>query len=588
MASPLTTQILQRLNTVYVDYDPVQLDAIASKIVDRALRTKQLLIDQKTGQDDSAHSPEKWDEASCMLITYADSLSSDDASPLASLARFYHQHLSSVIDTVHILPFFPSGGDDGFSVIDYKTVEPQFGCWSDINALASSARIMADLVINHGSAQSTWFQKFLDSQAPEKNYFMNVDDQFDTSQVVRPRAHPLLRTVETADGPKQIWCTFSEDQVDFDFGNPELLLEFIDIILFYLEHGVKLLRLDAVGFLYKKSGTKCLNLPETHAIIRLLRHITDLIADDVVVVTETNLPNQENLSYFGNSNEAHWIYNFPLPPLLVYTLLFADSTALRRWSMSMPPSLHGTAYLNFISSHDGIGMRPAEGILTDTQTSQMVDRLQSNGSLFSWRAVAGQEKKVYEANITLFSALEKTDSDPEGALSIERYLAAYTLMFGLEGVPAIYINSLFGAENDLKGAEESQMNRRINREKWNEAALSSRLQDLTQREGMIFSKLRSLLNLRSRQSAFHPNATQFTLQVETSFFGVWRQSQDRRQSIFAVTNLTTEPQDLDRQLINLIDTEDWVDLISGDAIPLEASHITFAPYQTVWITNRPN
>ena len=588
MPSTLTTQILQRLNTIYVDQEQAHLQLIAEQIVDRALRTKQSLIDQNTAESANVSPPEKWDETSCMLITYADSISSNNASPLASLKTFYTQHLSPVIDTIHILPFFPSGGDDGFSVIDYKTVEPAHGSWSDVNALASSARVMADLVINHGSAQSSWFKNFLAGQSPEKDYYMSVDDRFDTSQVVRPRAHPLLRSVETADGTKQIWCTFSEDQVDFDFANPELLLEFIDIILLYLQQGVKLLRLDAVGFLYKKSGTKCLNLPETHAIIRLLRHITDLVCDDVVVVTETNLPNQENLSYFGNSNEAHWIYNFPLPPLLVHSLLFGDSTALRRWSMSMPPSLHGTAYLNFISSHDGIGMRPAEGILTDEQTGKMVDRLEANGSLFSWRAVAGQDKKVYEANTTLFSALERTDADPSAELCVERYLAAYTLMFGLEGVPAIYINSLFGAENDVQGAKDAQMNRRINRQKWNEADLTKLLSAPETRGAKIFTELKFLLSLRARQSAFHPNATQFTLQFDKQFFGVWRQSRDRRQSIFAITNLTAEPQDLNRQSINLIDTEDWNDLISGKPVPLENSHLTFAPYQSVWITNSTN
>ena len=291
--------------------------------------------------------------------------------------------------------------------------------------------------------------------------------------------------------------------------------------------------------MWKETGTTCLNLRQTHAIIQLIRYIVDIYDDETVIVTETNLPNQENLSYFGNGNEAHWIYNFSLPPLILYSLLFSDSSILRRWSMRMPPALSGTSYLNFLSSHDGFGMRPTEGLLDEAQRQRLLDRLEANGSLFSRRVKADGTKSVYEANTTLFSALCKTD-DPAGTLSSARFVAAYALMFGLEGIPAIYINSLISAQNDIDGVAQSGMKRRINRQKFAKDWLDDRLSDPISRESFGLVKLKELLIIRKQQPAFHPNATQFTLQLRSELFGVWRQSQDRKQSIF-LQSLTFVP-----------------------------------------------
>ena len=569
--------LMHRLESIYQDVDNATLGALVDRVLAR--------LESATSSPGKA-SESRWDESSCMLITYADSVTDGCKSPLACLDEFVETHLNDVVDSVHILPFFPSTGDDGFSVMDYRAVDPRLGSWDDLTNMSASLKIMADVILNHGSRSSAWFRQFVDGETPGNGYFLSVDEGFDISNVIRPREHALLQPVTTAEGERQVWCTFSEDQVDFDFSNPLLLEEFIGIILDFIDHGIRILRLDAVGFLWKETGTTCLNLRQTHAIIQLIRYIADIYDEETVIVTETNLPNQENLSYFGNGNEAHWIYNFSLPPLILYSLLFADSSILWRWSMSMPPALMGTSYLNFLSSHDGFGMRPTEGLLDEARRRRLLDRLEANGSLFSRRAKVDGTTSVYEANTTLFSALEKTDDDPAGALSSARFVAAYALMFGLEGIPAIYINSLISAQNDTDGVAQSGMKRRINRQKFAKDWLDDRLSEPASRESFGLAKLKELLTIRKQQPAFHPNATQFTLQLRSELFGVWRQSQDRKQSIFAITNLCASEQGLDLSAINLIDTENWHDLIMQQPIEDNENYLKMNPYQTVWITNQ--
>ncbi len=569
--------LLHRLTGIYQDVDTATLSTVVGRIMVRLKEAPSMSEMTKGGA---------WDESSCLLISYADSITDGRKSPLSCLDEFVGTHLFDVVDTVHILPFFPSTSDDGFSVMDYYAVDPRLGSWTDISKISSSLKVMADVILNHGSRSSVWFRQFIDTEEPGSSYFLSVDGDFDISKVIRPREHPVLQKVSTVGGDRWIWCTFSEDQVDFDFSNPCLLEEFIYIILDFIDHGIRVLRLDAVGFLWKESGTTCLNLSQTHSIIQLIRFVADIYNNETVIVTETNLPNQENLSYFGNGNEAHWIYNFSLPPLILYSLLFSDSSVLRRWSMGMPPALTGTSYLNFLSSHDGFGMRPSEGLLDEMQRKRLIDRLESNGSKFSFRARADGTTSVYEANTTLFSALEMTDDDPRGTMSTERFVAAYALIFALEGIPAIYINSFFSAANYTEGVAQSGIKRRINRQKFVKSWLEERLSEPSSRESIVLTRLRELLIIRKQQPAFHPNATQFTLQLRPELFGVWRQSRDRKQSIFAITNLCARDQTIDLSAINLIDTDSWYDLLTKQPIQSIEKDLKMAPYQSVWITNQ--
>ncbi len=528
-----------------------------------------------------------WDETDCLMISYGDSILQQGEKPLHTLKQFLDRYADGYINGVHILPFYPFTSDDGFSVLDYSSVNESLGDWSDIQSIAADYSLMSDLVINHCSARSPWFDNFIKDRDPGRNFFVTASPDDDLSAVVRPRTNPLLREVETVNGTQYVWCTFSHDQVDLNFRNLEVLKQFVSIIRQYLDSGVRLFRLDAVAFLWKQPGTNCLNLEQTHEIVRLLRTLIEHAQDDAIIVTETNIPNRENLAYFGNANEAHWVYNFSLPPLLVNSLITGDCHYLKQWMMSMPPARNGTAYFNFIASHDGIGLRPAEGLLTEGEINTLVETMQTFGGRISWRTGDQAQRKPYEINIALFDALQGTTHGPDH-WGLQRFLCAHAIMLALEGVPGIYIHSLVGTRNDYQRVENAGHNRAINRHQWQYSELQDRLADANSSEHLVFSGISELLKIRRQQSAFHPNATQFTLHLGSGLFGFWRQSIDRQQSIFCISNITDKVQTLNLSDINLIDNENWVDLISQLPCDGIMQSIAMQPYQTLWITNQVN
>ena len=525
-----------------------------------------------------------WDEGDTVVITYGDSVLSGTMAPLGALKTFFDNFLKSKINTIHILPFYPFTSDDGFSVLDYSSVNETLGEWKDVSQIASDYRLMADLVINHCSARSRWFENYIADRHPGRDYFISVDPNIDLSTVTRPRANSLLKPVLTVRGPEHVWCTFSHDQVDLDFSNPEVLKQFVKIIKLYLEMGVRIFRLDAVAYLWKKVGTKCINLEETHCVIRLLRGLIECAAPGAIIITETNIPNRENLAYFGNANEAHWVYNFSLPPLLINTLVTGNCEYLKQWMMSMPPARMGTAYFNFIASHDGIGLRPAEGLLSEIEITRLIETMESFGGKISWRSQDDGTRKAYEINISLFDALSGT-LDGKDNHAVERFICAHAIMLGLEGIPAIYIHSLVGTRNDYNRLNNSGHNRAINRHQWQYEELVNRITDENQTEYQVYNELVKLLDIRRNQVAFHPNATQFTLHLGDRIFGYWRQSIDREQSIFCVSNISKSKQTLFLADINLIDNQNWCDLISGENFSDRDSFVALAPYQTIWISN---
>ncbi len=528
----------------------------------------------------------KWDEKDIMVITYADSIQKENERPLRTLYEFFRSELKLHINNVHILPFNPYSSDDGFSVIDYKAVNPDFGDWSDIEPLVKHFNLMADLVLNHCSRESTWFKNFLTDTSPGKDYFIEGSDFKDLTKVVRPRSTPLLTSVETVAGEKQVWCTFSEDQVDLNFANPEVLLEIIRIIQFYLDKGIHIFRLDAVAFLWKEDGTDCIHRPETHEVIRLLRLIVEHLEPSAILITETNVPNKENLSYFGNGNEAHLIYNFSLPPLLLHTMLSGDGRHLKKWMMSMPPARRGRAYLNFIASHDGIGLRPAEGLLSKEEQDNLITTLRDFGGEISMRRTPDGDLTPYEANISLYSAMAGTVKNGKDQWQLDRFIAAHTIMLALEGLPAFYIHSLLGTENNTQGMAESGQARSINRYKWGIEDLEGALSDEELHHKRLFDELRRRISIRKEQEAFHPNATQYTLHLGKRIVGFWRESLNRSQSIFAVHNISDKVQQIPLVELNLIATETWTDLLSGKTYCSQGdTHLELAPYGCAWISN---
>ena len=583
MEDLLPAKVQQHLELIYRDTDVTDLGNLSKQLIELMGLTDKEMIENR--------SINHWDETHSLVITYGDSVLQAGTKPLQTLKRFLDKYLRSSISGVHILPFYPFTSDDGFSVMDYSSVNESLGDWNHINTIANDYALMADLVINHCSARSLWFENFTKGRDPGRGFFFTASPEDDLSAVVRPRTNNLLREVETPEGTQYVWCTFSHDQVDLNFRNPLVLKQFLSIIKQYLDNGVRIFRLDAIAFLWKEIGTNCLNLEQTHEMVRLFRTLIEQAQHDAIIITETNIPNRENIAYFGNADEAHCVYNFSLPPLLVNSLVTGSCVYLKQWMMSMPPARNGTAYFNFVASHDGIGLRPAEGLLNDAEINTLVETMQSFGGHISWRALDDGGSKPYEINIALFDALQGTVNGPDD-LGLQRFICAHAIMLGLEGIPALYIHSLLGTHNDHQRVENSGHNRAINRHQWDYNQLETLLADPDSSHHLVYNQLKQLLKIRRRQSAFHPNATQFTLHLGDQLFGFWRQSLDRQQSIFCISNISDQVQTLSFAAINLIDNEQWQDLITGQPCSVEIHDsgeqgINMQPYQTVWITNSP-
>ncbi|GAB55082.1 hypothetical protein GPUN_0951 [Glaciecola punicea ACAM 611] len=584
----LNEKVRHHLDTIYQGIFPSdKLDDIALELLKRMRISHEhdILIPQ-------VHT-NLWNEKDVVLITYGDSIIEPSADlsqgmhkpPLQTLYTFLDKYCAHAVNHVHILPFFPYSSDDGFSVIDYSSVNQALGSWDDVTRIANEFGLMVDLVINHCSARSLWFDNFIKQESPGKDFFFTIDKDTDTSLVTRPRTSDLLRKTSTTDGTKYVWCTFSHDQVDFDFRNPEVLLAFVDIIRLYLDKGTRIFRLDAIAFLWKEFGTNCINLPQTHEVVRTMRTLIEHASPNSIIITETNIPNRENLTYLGNANEAHAIYNFSLPPLLLNTLITGDCGYLKSWLMSMPPAQNGTFYFNFIASHDGIGLRPVEGLLSDEEIANLADCMQKFGGKVSWRTGLLGQQKPYELNIALIDALQGDMHGPD-EFQIQRFLCAHAIMLGLEGLPGIYIHSLLGTTNDYEKASNTGQSRSINRHRWHFDSLSRELDDAYSLHHQVLTQMTQLISIRTAQSAFHPNATQFTLHLGTKIFGYWRQSIDRTQSIFCLSNISKEPQTIKLCDINLIGTDEWVDLLTQTPLHSQMQNITLAPYKSAWITNR--
>ena len=527
-----------------------------------------------------------WKQNDNYVITYGNTIVDGRHKPLDLLRNFAEKYMGGVFTGIHILPFFPFTSDDGFAVTDYREVNGQLGDWEDITRIAGEFRLMSDLVLNHCSSQSKMFTDYLQGHEPYDKFFFEASPTDDLTAVVRPRTHPLLREVETASGKRHVWCTFSHDQVDFDFSNPRVLMEFLDIMRLHVERGVRTFRLDAVAFVWKEIGTSCIHLRQTHEIIRLMRLLADFHPEPLVLITETNVPNAENLSYFGNRNEAHMVYNFPLPPLLLHALLNGTSKYLNSWQMAMPPAQLGCTYFNFSASHDGIGLRPAEGLVPDEEMAEVAKAVGSFGGLVSMRSMSDGTQRPYELNVTLFDAFKGTCADGPDEFQVERLLCSQAIVMALEGIPAFYIHALLATPNDYAGVDKMGYNRAINRKPLDNDELEAALADPESVTARVFSTIKSMLQVRNRQSAFHPNATQFTLQLGESLFGFWRQSLDRAQSVFAISNVTNREQTVRPFSLNLIGGDRWQDLLTGDRIESTGPDIVFAPYQTRWISNR--
>jgi len=523
----------------------------------------------------------KISEKTSLIICYGDNVYLNKKKSINVFDTFFKKKLEKYFNTIHFLPFYPSSSDSGFSVKDHYKIDNKIGNWSDIKKISKSNDIMADMVINHSSARGLWFKNFLKNKTPGKDYFLTIDSKFDTSKVIRPRDHKLLKEINIFKKKEYLWRTFSADQIDLNFKNPSVLLRFIKIMVYLIQNGVTVLRLDAIAYLWKENGTKCINLKQTHEIIKLFRIIINIFNVQTIIITETNLPEKENLSYFGKNDEANWIYNFSLPPLLIHAFLFENSSYLNKWSKNLPNTKNGNCYLNFIASHDGIGIRPTEGLFNKKTLNNFLKRLRKNGSKFSYRKINNKTKKVYEANITVFDALKKSDYDQKGIFYLERYISAHAIMISFEGIPALYFNSMFGTSNDEAKYIITGNNRDLNRYKWNYENISKKLDNKDSKQSIFYKKISNLLRVRRKQKAFHPNATRHNLDFGSNFFSFKRVSIDKNQTIICITNLSSKIQ---KTHLNKI-YHSWNNLI-GPKIETKNKLLILKPFETIWLSNR--
>lgn len=526
-------------------------------------------------------------ERDALLITYADQVREPGRAPLQALADFCQAHLRDSLSGVHILPFCPSSSDDGFAVMDYFAVDPALGTWDDVARLGRLFDLMFDAVFNHLSAQGDWFQRFQRDEPPFRDFFVTVAGHPDLSQVVRPRALPLLTEFPTARGPRQVWTTFSADQVDLNFQNPRVLLAVLEALLFYVAKGARLIRLDAIAFLWKEIGTSCLHRPQTHALVQLLRAVLDETAPHVLLVTETNVPHADNISYFGDgTNEAQLVYNFALPPLVLHSFATGNAAKLTRWAQSLALPSDRVTFFNFLASHDGIGLNPARGILSDAEIDALVRRALDHSGLISCKEMPDGSQVPYELNLNYLDALSNPTQGESAELAARKFLTAHTILLSLQGVPGIYFHSLFGSRGDRLGAEVSGLNRRINREKLDRARLERELGDAHSVRAQIFGGLKQLLRIRRGQGAFHPQAAQRVLAGDERLFAVCRISLDEKERLLCLHNVSAQPVSATGLVAAEGSALTWTDLLSGRRYGPAGAGATpgqVAGFQTLWL-----
>ncbi len=561
----------------------------AERIWPRLLKRLSIFRENNPDLQAAAAPGERLTERDAFLITYGDQVKEPGQSPLRTLTEVLEEHIAGIITGLHILPFFPYSSDDGFSVIDYTVVDPALGDWADVERLGRSFRLMFDAVINHISAQSEWARAFRAGDSAYEDYFITVEPGTDLSQVVRPRAKPLLTPVEAVGGERLVWTTFSPDQFDLNYANPEVLLEIIDVLLLYVEKGAEVIRLDAIAYLWKELGTSCIHLEETHRVVKLFRAIFDAVAPGTILITETNVPHEENVSYFGDgADEAQMVYQFPLPPLVLHAFHAGDATKLSEWAAELSTPSDSTTFFNFLASHDGVGVRPVEGILSQLEVQALVERTLANGGYVSYKTNPDGSRSVYELNISYFDALCDPDEDEPLDLQARRFLTSQAIMLSLAGVPGIYVHSLFGSRSYRTGVERTERYRSINREKFRREELERSLADPSSLRHRLFYPYLHLIRTRAAHPAFHPNGAQRVIFGNKALFTLLRTAPDGDEHILCIHNASglDQPLRIDLEALSFRHRGELLDLLSGKRYPVESDGeltLLLDPYQVIWL-----
>ncbi|HFN3774225.1 sugar phosphorylase [Enterobacter hormaechei subsp. steigerwaltii] len=562
MENNVNAKIKKLINHIYGEsFSDAHLNVLLTKLEKAAVNITEK---RKSG----------WDEKDVVLITYADQFSAKGEKALPVFTRFYNEWLSRTFSHVHLLPFYPWSSDDGFSVIDYHEVAPETGTWRDVAELKQSASLMFDFVCNHMSAKSEWFANYLAQKPGYEDFFISVDPETDLSAVTRPRALPLLTPFTLNDGSvRHLWTTFSDDQIDLNFASPQVLIAMVDVLLHYLMEGARYIRLDAVGFMWKIPGATCIHLEQTHCLIQLFRAITDAVAPGTVIITETNVPHKDNISYFGDGeNEAQMVYQFSLPPLVLHAVHRQDVKALCRWAGSLALPSTYTTWFNFLASHDGIGLNPLRGILPESEILSLVEKLQQEGALVNWKNNPDGTRSPYEINVTYLDALSLRDSSDDERIA--RFILAHAVLLSFPGVPAVYIQSILGSRNDYEGVERLGYNRAINRKKYTAGQVDRELNNNKSIRYQIYSRLSELIAIRRGERAFHPDSQAIFDAIGEHILKIVRVAENGER-MTALFNFSNKMQTVYGQ--TLFGRE----LLSGQDI--SGTELTLNPWQVMWI-----
>ncbi|KGG04431.1 putative sucrose phosphorylase [Prochlorococcus marinus str. MIT 9321] len=566
------------LKTIYSNHTTEEINFISNQLL-------QILDDfsEKSAYEE-IREKERWNESHSVLITYADSIYKNGEATLITLRKLLSKHFGSLSKVVHILPFLKSTSDGGFAVSSYDSLEEKFGSWDDLKSISKNHDLMADLVLNHVSSSHPWVQQFIKSQEPGISNVFSPKQNLDWSNVVRPRSSSLFSQINTDDGLKQVWTTFGPDQIDLNWHNPKMTLEFLNLITTYLSNGIKWLRLDAVGFIWKESGTTCLHLPKAHSIVKLLRVLLNNLLDDGVLITETNVPQKENLSYLISDDEAHMAYNFPLPPLLLEAIITSRADILNSWIFDWPKLPEDTTLFNFTASHDGVGLRALEGLMNEQRIKDLLINCEKRGGLVSHRRLSNGEDKPYELNISWWSAMEDSSRDAK-RFQYERFILSQVLVMALKGVPAFYLPALLASENDIKSFSMTGQRRDLNREKFKSENLSAVLNNPESNANKNLKYLRNAMDVRSELKQFHPCSQMKCLSKGRSDIVVIKRGKGP-ESVFAIHNMTENKinyqlndNDLPKIIDNDFNTHDFL-----TSTKYNCKNISLDPFQVIWLS----
>jgi len=566
------------------------------KLYDEVYRLLKVYYAHKTsemiGWEKDFKAINRFTEKDVILITYGDLISGKNQKPLITLELLCNKYLKGVFNTLHILPFYPYSSDRGFAVMDFEEVDPHLGTWDDILNLKEDFHLMFDGVFNHVSSKSRWFQEFLNQNYYYRNFFTVFSTKEKVSQdhlklIVRPRTSDILTEFKTLNGARLVWTTFSPDQIDLNFKNPDVLLKMVEILLTYVRRGADIIRLDAVTYLWEELGTSCVHLDQSHVSIKLFRDILDAVAPHVALITETNVPHKENIRYFGNGrDEAQMVYNFALPPLVLHTFQTGNSKKLTEWATSLEKISDTATYFNFLDSHDGIGVMAVKNILTAEEIEMMALRIVEHGGFISYKAEGDGTEIPYELNITWYSAINRDDSDDSRELKIKRYLASRSIALVVMGVPGIYLHGLLGSKNDADAVLEEGQTRSINRKTIRKKELLSELSNKNSNIFQIASGLTRLIHYRIREKCFHPNAQQFILSLSDKVFAVLRTAVDGTENILAIINIVGGKEEVSIDLKSYdLRGQQWTDILSKKVIKSNGNRleINLEPYEILWL-----